>query len=277
MSPAKRAAVIAISSRHNPFVQQCRALARRRDAGSGEVLLDGLHLLSDALAAGVPMTAAAAPEAFWQSPVGAAMAGALASAGALLYSAVPSVIEAASPVKSPTGIVAIARWKAGEARRALEAQPALVVCAAHVQDPGNIGAIIRAAEAAGATGVIATEGSADPFGWKALRGSMGSAFRLPVAAGPDAAAVCREARERGVRVVATSPADGIGLHEADLSGPALILVGGEGAGLPDHVRTLADVRLRIPMRPPVESLNVAVAAAVILYEAYRQRHAGTRP
>jgi TrmH family RNA methyltransferase len=269
--------VIAISSRHNPFVQQCRALARRRDGGGGDVLLDGLHLLSDALAAGVPMTAAAAPEAFWQSPVGAAMAGALASAGALLYSAVPAVLEAASPVRAPTGIVAIARWQAVEARRVLEAQPALVVCAAHVQDPGNMGAIIRAAEAAGGTGVIATAGSADPFGWKALRGSMGSAFRLPVAAGTDGAAVCREARARGVRVVATSPADGIGLHEIDLAGPALILVGGEGAGLPNHVQALADVLLRIPMRPPVESLNVAVAAGVILYEAHRQRHAGTRP
>jgi len=269
--------VIAISSRHNPFVQQCRALARRRDARSGDVLLDGLHLLSDALAAGVPMTAVAAPEAFWQGPVGAAMAGALASAGALLYSAVPAVLEAASPVKAPTGIVAIARWQAVEAERVLEAQRALVVCAVQVRDPGNTGAIIRAAEAAGATGVIATEGSADPFGWKALRGSMGSAFRLPVAAGADAAAVCREARARGIRVVATSPGGGIDLHEIDLAGPAVILVGGEGSGLPDRLQASADVLLRIPMRPPVESLNVAVAAGVILYEAYRQRRAGTPP
>jgi TrmH family RNA methyltransferase len=269
--------VIAISSRHNPFVQQCRALARRRDAGSGEVLLDGLHLLSDALAAGVPLTAAAAPEPFWQSPAGAALARALASAGALVYAASPAVLEAASPVKAPTGIVAIARWHPADVREVLQAEPALVVCAAHVQDPGNAGAIIRAAEAAGATGVVTADGSADPFGWKALRGSMGSAFRVPVAAGTDAAAVCREARARGVRVVATSPADGVGLHEIDLASPALILVGGEGAGLANHVQALADVLLRIPMRPPVESLNVAVAAAVILYEAYRQRHVDARP
>jgi len=110
VSPAKRAAVITISSRHNPFVQQCRDLARKRDAGSGDVLLDGLHLLSDALAAGVPIAAAAAPDAFWQSPVGAPLADALESGGAILYGASPAVLEAASPVKAPTGIVAIARW-----------------------------------------------------------------------------------------------------------------------------------------------------------------------
>ena len=124
-------------------------------------------------------------QAFWESPVGDALAGSLASAGAQLYTANPAVLEAASPVKSPTGIVAIARWQAAGVRQVLAAQPALVVCADRVQDPGNTGAIIRAAEAAGATGVVTTAGSADPFGWKALRGSMGSAFRLPIAAGAE--------------------------------------------------------------------------------------------
>ena len=269
--------MIAISSRQNPFVQQCRALARRRDAAVGEVLLDGLHLLSDALAAGVPVTAAAAPEPFWQSPVGDALARSLASGGAQLYTASPAVLEAASPVKAPTGVVAIARWQAVGVPQVLAAQPALVVCADRVQDPGNMGAIIRAAEAAGATGVITTAGSADPLGWKALRGSMGSAFRVPIAAGAASGAVCREARGHGLRVVATAPDGGTNLHEIDLAGPALILVGGEGSGLTDEIRDLADVLLRIPMRPPVESLNVAVAAGVILYEAYRQRRQGPRP
>jgi len=269
--------VITISSRHNPFVQQCRDLARRRDSQHGEVLLDGLHLLSDALAARVPVTAAAASEAFWDSPVGAPLARALASAGALLYSASPAVLDAASPVKAPTGIVAIARWRPTEVAAVLRPQPALVVAAVQVQDPGNVGAIIRAADAAGATGVIVTAGSADPFGWKALRGSMGSAFRLPVAVGAPTAEVCRDARERGVRVISTSTAGGRGIHDTDLTGPVLLLVGGEGAGLPEDIRAGADELVTIPMRAPVESLNVAVAAGVMLYEAYRQRRAGARP
>ena len=225
----------------------------------------------------MPVSAAAAPDSFWQSPVGEALAGSLAAAGAQMYTANPAVLEAASPVKAPTGIVAIARWQTVGVPHVLAAQPALVVCADSVQDPGNTGAIIRAAEAAGATGVITTAGSADPFGWKALRGSMGSAFRLPIAAGAEPGAVCRQARELGLRVVATAPAGGASLHEIDLTGATLILVGGEGSGLAGDLIALADVLLRIPMRTPVESLNVAVAAGVILYEAYRQRHQDTRP
>ena len=268
--------MITISSRHNPFVQQCRDLARKRDARTGTVLLDGLHLLSDALASGVTVEAAASSEAFWQGPVGAPLAGALVAGGAILHAASPAVLEAASPVKAPTGIVAIARWRPADVGAVLAAQPALIVCAVHVQDPGNTGAIIRAADAAGATGVIITAGSADPFGWKALRGSMGSVFRLPVAAGAQVDAVCREARDRGVQVFSTSPSGGRPLHEVDLAGPALILVGGEGAGLPGHIQASADALITIPMRQPVDSLNVAVAAGVMLYEAYRQRHAGAR-
>jgi RNA methyltransferase, TrmH family len=269
--------VIAISSRQNPFVQRCRALARRRDETAGDVLLDGLHLLSDAMAADVAISAAGAPEAFWLSPVGASLAAALADRGAQVYEASPSVIEAASPVKAPTGIVAIARWRPAQMDAVFAGEPALIACAVRVQDPGNVGAIVRAAEAAGATGVVAADGSADPLGWKALRGSMGSAFRLPVAAGADAGEICRHARARGVRVVSTSPVDGTSLHDTDLTGPIMVLLGGEGAGVPEGITALADGALRIPMQSPVESLNVAVAAGVILFEAYRQRHGGGRP
>ena len=263
--------MITISSRQNPFVHHCRDLARGRDAAGGEILLDGLHLLSDALAAGVPIAAAAAPDAFWQSPAGVPIARALELGGAQIYAASPGVLEAASPVKTPSGIVAVARWQPAGPGRVLEAQPALVVCAVEVQDPGNVGAIIRSADAAGATGVVVSAGSADPFGWKALRGSMGSAFRLPVAAGASLEEVCREARRRGVRIVATTPSSGVSVYDADLRTPVMILVGGEGAGLPPALQDVADARLSIPMRPPVDSLNVAVAAAVILYEARRQR------
>src|SRR5439155_831441 len=114
--------------------------------------------------------------------------------------------------------------------------------------------------------------AADPFGWKALRGSMGSALRLPVAAEVDADTVVEEARRRGCRIVATVPRDGTQLFDIDLSGPVTLLVGGEGAGLPPALAAAAGARVTIPMQAPVESLNATVTAAVILYEAHRQRH-----
>jgi TrmH family RNA methyltransferase len=140
-----------------------------------------------------------------------------------------------------------------------------------VQDPGNVGAIARTAEAAGATGLVLCGASADPFGWKALRGSMGSLLRLPVAGGvawPDAVGAARAA---GIALVATLPRGGQALDEADLGGPVAFLLGGEGPGLPPGVTAAADLTVSIPMQPPVESLNVSVAAALLVYEAARQR------
>jgi TrmH family RNA methyltransferase len=211
----------------------------------------------------------------WRSQDGASLLRRLEAAGTELFEATTAAVEAASPVRTPSGLVAIGHWRAADTAAILRTSPALVVCAVHVQDPGNIGAIVRAAEAAGATGVIVADGSADPFGWKALRGSMGSAFRLPVAAGVDAVDLCASARDLDIAVVATSPAEGIDLYDCDLTGPVLVLVGGEGAGLPAQVGAVAHAAVRVPMRAPVESLNVAVATGIILFEALRQRRAVT--
>jgi TrmH family RNA methyltransferase len=142
-----------------------------------------------------------------------------------------------------------------------------------IQDPGNFGAIVRAAEACGATGIVAGEGCADPFGWKALRGGMGSTFRLPIAAHEPMAKAIECVKRAGLRVIATVPRGGTAISTCDLRRPTAILLGGEGAGLADHLIAAADERVSIPMRAPVESLNVGISAALILYEAARQRGA----
>jgi RNA methyltransferase, TrmH family len=146
-----------------------------------------------------------------------------------------------------------------------------VVIADGIQDPGNVGAIVRVAEAGGATGIVTTGGSADPFGWKALRGSMGSALRVPIAAAADAAAAVADARGRGCRILAATPRGGRSPFDVDLTGATAVLIGGEGPGLPQRLVDAADERITIPMQPPVESLNTAVSAALIVYEARRQR------
>jgi TrmH family RNA methyltransferase len=140
-----------------------------------------------------------------------------------------------------------------------------------VQDPGNVGAIVRVAEAAGASAVVVAGTSADPFGWKALRGSMGSALRLPISTTATVHAAVQDARNHHVAVVATVPHDGEPLFDAPLGGSAALLIGGEGPGLPADVIRTADSKITIPMEAPVESLNAAVAAALLLYEARRQR------
>jgi TrmH family RNA methyltransferase len=140
-----------------------------------------------------------------------------------------------------------------------------------VQDPGNVGALLRTAEAAGASGAYVTAGSADAFSWKALRGSMGSAFRLPHVRVRAAAPVIERLRAAGVRLVGTGKDAPVAHDRADWSGAVALFLGSEGSGLPAEVQDALDARVAIPMASGVDSLNVAVAAGVLLFEAARQR------
>jgi TrmH family RNA methyltransferase len=195
----------------------------------------------------------------------------LLAQGVQTVAATAPVMGAISPVRSPTGIVAIARRPERDVDEFYKGTSPLVVIATDVQDPGNLGAIVRVAEAGGASSVIAAGASADPFSWKALRGSMGSALRLPVERVADAESAVAEARKRGCRIVATVPRGGKSLYESTLKGKNAILIGGEGPGLSESLIASADERITIPMASPVESLNAATTAAVIVFEARRQR------
>jgi TrmH family RNA methyltransferase len=255
-----------ITSRQHPIVKEFRDLAR---GGGPSMLLDGWHLLSEAATARVVVETIAIcgpPTSQEQRIVER-----LQRDGARLVEVSGTVLNALSPVNSPTGVVASARIPSVTAATVLAPAPALVLAATGLQDPGNAGAIIRSAAAAGATGVVLDDQSADPWGWKALRASMGSAFHLPVIRTRALAALVAEWRASGLRIVATVPRGGTSMYNVDFTMPSAVLLGSEGAGLPDELASAADVRVSIPMRGEIESLNAAVAAAVLLYEAQRQR------
>ena len=256
-----------ISSRQNPVVKRFRDAAR----GAGDdLLLDGEHLVREALDSGIVLAAVAFTDALATGRL-EALAAAVERTGAATFVVNGQVLAAMSPVKAPSGVVALAARPAMSIDDVFTARAPLVLMLGEVQDPGNVGAIVRAAEACGATGIVAAEGTADPFGWKALRGGMGSTLRLPIAAKLPLRQAIAEARRRGLRIVAATARDGTPLPECNLRGPSAILLGGEGPGLAPDIAAAADERVSIPMRAPVESLNVATAAALILYEASRQR------
>jgi len=258
-----------INSRQNPLVSRYRAVAR------GEVgdllLLDGIHLVREALEAGVRVRQAAVGTAAGGRAELSALVSRLKQSGVDIVMAADKVMDVLSPVRSSSTIVALAERPHVSIDAMYSGGRALVVIAGGVQDPGNVGAIVRVAEAAGATGVIMTAGSADPFGWKALRGAMGSSLRLAVATVSDVQAAVADARRHGCRIVATTPRSGRPFFEVDLRPATAVLIGGEGRGLPESVVDAADERVTIPMQPPVESLNAAVSAALLVYEARRQR------
>ena len=260
--------MLRLTRRQDAIVDRFRRAARRA-AAEECVLLDGEHLIRDAVAAGIPIDVVIATQQAWNE-LGDLLSALEAQPDApAIYEAAPAVLDAASPVKTPSGIAALARWHPASIEQALYGARPLVLGAVDVQDPGNFGAIVRSADALGATGVVSAGASADPAGWKALRGAMGSAFRIPVAKAPVEAALAA-AKAAGLRVYAASM-DGAPLDRCDLTGPTLFLLGSEGLGLPPAALDAADDRIAIPMRAGVNSLNVAVTAAVLLYEARRQR------
>jgi TrmH family RNA methyltransferase len=258
-----------IASRQNPLIARFRAAAHNEDRAV--VLLDGPHLVAEAIAAGMQIADAVVSSGERSRPDMMDLVGALERSGVPVSEATSAVMAAVSPVRSASAIVALGARPSDRRAAIFGHSRPVVVMACGVQDPGNVGAIVRVAEAASATGFVAAGPSADPFAWKALRGSMGSALRLPVAIEADEQVVLDHARKSGCRIVVAVPRGGQRLFDADLTGPLLIAVGGEGAGLSPIVSAAADIRITIPMAAPVESLNTAVSAALLLYEAARQR------
>jgi TrmH family RNA methyltransferase len=259
-----------VSSRQNPIVRTFRELAQR-PAGGSRVLLDGVHLVQEARAAGLPFECVAVAAERMDRGELAELARALSHDGVDVLAVTEPVMNALSPVRTPSGIAAIVIRASASVRDICQRQDALIVAAVDVQDPGNLGALLRAAEAGGATGAVVCGNSAHPFSWKAVRGSMGSVLRLPVAVGDAPDTLLMAARSYGVRAIASVPRGGDAPGAIDWSGRVLVFVGGEGPGLGPEVVAACDDRVTIPMEPPVESLNVAVAGALLIYEARRQR------
>jgi len=148
----------------------------------------------------------------------------------------------------------------------------LLVALAGLQDPGNLGTILRSAEAFGATGVVSLPGTVSAWNPKAVRASAGSIFRLPLLSVSEAE-LFEELREAGVRILASTTRGAQPADKADLAGPIALIIGNEGNGVPETLTARADLKITIPCPGPVESLNAAVAAGVLLYEASRQRAA----
>ncbi|MPZ19669.1 MAG: hypothetical protein GEV06_17375 [Luteitalea sp.] len=269
MSRASALRLETIISRRNTLVATFRRAAAARPATVA--LLDGSRLVEEALSAGVTVDVAACSERSLERDEERALVGELQSRGVRVILATEEVLRAMSPSTTPSGVVALARVESAGWQALTSRSPALVVVAVSVQDPGNLGALVRVAEGGGADGVVASGDTADPLGWKALRGAMGSAFRLPVVRERSIERTVDMLRRLGLRLVAAIPRGQTMLSACDLTRPTAVLLGGEGRGLDAAMLGKADETLTIPMRPPVESLNVAVAGALIVFEAARQR------
>lgn len=262
----------AVDSLQNAAVKHARALERDRSLRTSlrTYLAWGVHLAEEALEARAPLRQAFLGPALAESSGASDLARRLSAAGVPVVRVSTRVLESIIEGSGDQGVLLLAELPRTEVRSVVSSMCPLVLATHGVQDPGNLGSILRSARALGAGGLVALEGSADPFGSRAVRAAMGTQFTLPIVTGTTVDFL-REARAAGRQIVAADPAATDTPIAVDLVRPTAILVGSEGAGLPRDVLDAADRRVRIPMAPGVSSLNVHAAAAALLYEAARQR------
>lgn len=258
-----------VEGRHNSLVKEIRrAFSRAELTESGDCAIEGLRIVEEAIRSGLRFHAV-----FFAESAENQVHKLMPQLGAHVETAVlPDKLFASMvPSDSPQGVAALVRYRQSSLPEMLEritAGPFVVV--AGLQDPGNLGTILRSAEAFGSAGVLLGEGTVSPFNSKVVRGSAGSIFRLPLIR-VKLAEVLLHLREKSVRLVATSSHKGVPLPDANLAAPIAILVGGEGGGVPRDLLAKADDIVAIPHAPQVESLNAGVAASIVLYEAARKR------
>ncbi len=254
-----------ITSRKNSYLKTIRRL--RRSKGD-HALLEGPHLIGEALAAGYGLRSVLATRDFLESSSGRRLAPLLPMHPLEIDD---RLLAEVTDSDSPRGIVAVARVTRPAAPELPLADSGTYVYAEGLQDPGNLGALVRTTEASGATAVCLSPGSVHPNHPRALRASAGSLLRLPVVIACAADALADRLGPLAPTWAALVPRGGRDLSTLSLQGCVVLALGAEGSGLTAEVRRHADVELTIPLQPPVESLNVAVAAAVALFELRRQR------
>jgi TrmH family RNA methyltransferase len=265
-----------ITSRDNPLLRHTRAV---RDGRVDDLIfVEGMRLCEEALTSGLEIHAVIFSEELAQKEKPAELIAKLSLACDLLVSVSEKLLAYVSYSKTPQGIILLASRPESSERNLAErqVQPALIVVMHRITNPVNLGAILRTSEATGATGAIATENATDPFAPKALRGAMGAAFRLPIWYRPTYTEVIEWCSQRGIKTVCADLDADTNYVELDWMGPRALILGPETSGLTREEIAAADAAVRIPMRAPVESLNVSVAAGVLLYEAARQRGANRR-
>jgi TrmH family RNA methyltransferase len=259
------------TSSDSALLTTIRDLARRRGRERRRLALaEGIRLVEEALAAGIGVRGAAVSPALEGTPRGRALKLALAGRGVRLVEVAPAELDALADTEHPQGIVAVVEPRVWSLSDIPAAPGGAILVLDAVQDPGNVGTMLRTALGLGAAGVVALKGTAELTNPKVLRGSMGAAFRLPVVAS-DAEKFLAWAAERQVELWVTA-ADGTPLGPRDREGsrpPVALVLGNEGAGVGAALEAAARRRVAIPLAAAVESLNVAVAAGILLYEVTR--------
>ncbi len=262
-----------LTSKDSPFLKTIRLVAAQaRRAPHDCVIAEGIRSLEEALAARCTIDAVLFADGFQLIPRGAALLENLAERGVRLYNASQRLLQSVSDVQTSQGIISVVRVPVVNISKLVLPRDALILCACAIQDPGNLGTLIRTAAAAGVSLVCTTRGTVSARNPKAVRSAAGAFFRLPVAEHLDPANLLQFFRERGTVPLLADARGERCYADVDYCHSSAILLGNEARGATEPLWAGVET-IRIPMAKGIESLNVAVAGALLLFEAFRQRAA----
>ncbi len=258
-----------LTSPQNPLLRALRRSLREGEpTEDGSFGVEGPHLVGEALRSPVEVTALVAARS---AEARLAKLEACANGRVRSYVVPDRVFRSLSDTETPQGVAALVQLPEHTLEECLAQPNALVVVLVGLQDPGNLGTILRSLEAFGGSGCLLTPGTVSPFNSKAVRASAGSLFRVPVFRGLRLEKILEQCRQHGLQTIGLAPRAGRELSQTDLHQPTAFFVGQEGSGLAPEMLKQLDGVTAIPLVAPVESLNAAMAATLALYEAARQR------
>lgn len=262
-----------LSSLHNPLIKKVRNLKQKKYRTREKLfLLEGIRILEEALHKKWPLREIFYSSCLLDSARGEALYALCAERGLPLYPCTSKVLAALTGTETNQGVVAVAEQRQDSWQSVWEKKDNLLaVLVDGVQDPGNLGTIIRTAAALAADAVFLSRGTTDLYSEKTVRSTMGALFYLPVFAVDDLGSFLAEVKEQGIALAAGDLAADLYCSQADFTQPLMICLGNEGNGISQTVRNMADLKVRIPMPGRTESFNVGIASGILLYEAVRQR------
>lgn len=260
-----------ITSRDNSLLRHARAVRDGKETGS--IFVEGLRLCEEAVRSSLKIEAVIYSDRIAQKDRAAQLIHEIEQAATKSASVTEELLASISYTRTPQGIIVLASRPtiSEEEFAGRQHDKPLLVILHRINNPVNLGAILRTAEAAGATGALTTAGTTDPFAPKALRGAMGAAFRLPIWTDVDYAQAVQWCRKNAIQTICADVKATRSYNEIDWRQPTALILGAESAGLSASEIEAADEAIRIPMKGSTESLNVAVAGGILLYEAHRQR------
>jgi len=263
--------MIRLTSSQNPIIKEVRALKNKSEREErGLYFIEGARFVSEALKEPTDIKYFVVSETFSSDEGNAPLIAAVSDSPAQCYVVPDRLFDSISDTKTPQGVLAVIKL-AKKGLKGMKLPRGLLVVLDSIQDPGNMGTIIRTADAAGCAAVIVPEGCVDVFNPKVLRSTMGSLFHVPVYFAQSLTEALSTAKEQGFLICASHLEGSVSIYETDLSGNVALVIGSEAHGISEESRKMADILVRIPMQGRAESLNASIAAGIMIFEAMRQR------